>query len=79
MVCTFFFISFYLCPLQDVDAVEEDVLDAAPEVLLVAQEDLVEVAEAAHQDAEVNVQLVVGTWDLHPEKEKKKKKREKEK
>ncbi len=48
--------------------VEEDVLDAAPEVLLVAEEDLVKVAHAAHEDAVVYVQLVEPARQLGPTK-----------
>ena len=52
--------------LEDVDAVEEDVLHAAAEGLLVPEEDLAEVAHAAHQHAEVHVQLVELPGQAHP-------------
>ena len=56
--------------LEDVDAVEEDLLHAAAEGLLVAEEDLAEVAHAAHQHAEVHVQLVELPGQAHPAKRK---------
>jgi hypothetical protein len=43
---------------HDIEPVEDDVLDAAAEVLLVAEEDLVKVSHAAHKDTIVYVQLV---------------------
>ncbi len=66
----------YLRPGEHVDPVEVDLFDAAPEVLLVAQEDLAEVAHATHEDPEVHVQLVEGAGDLNPEKKQEQKKRE---
>jgi len=49
---------------HDVEPVEDDVLDAAAEVLLVAEEDLVKVSHAAHEDAVVDVQLVESARQL---------------
>ncbi len=49
---------------HDVEPVKDDVLDAAAEVLLVAEEDLVKVSHAAHKDAVVNVQLVESARQL---------------
>ena len=48
----------FLGPGHHVDRVEDNALKAAPEVLLVAEEDLVEVAHAADKDAVVNIELV---------------------
>ena len=59
----------YLCWNENVDTVEEDTVHAPPEVLLIAQEDLVEVAHAAHEDAEVDVQLVKSSGQMDSENE----------
>ena len=52
---------------QDVDPVEDDVLEAASEVLLVAEKDLVEVSHAAHKDAKVDIEFVESARQLGPE------------
>lgn len=52
---------------QDVDAVVADVGQAAAEVLEVAQEELGKVAQAAHEQAEVDVQLEEASGEVLPE------------
>ncbi len=58
----------YLCRNENVDPVEEDAIHAAPEVLLIAQEDLVEVAHAAHEDAEMDIELVKSSGQMDSER-----------
>lgn len=55
---------------HNVEAVEEDGLHASPEVLLVAEEDLVEVPHPAHEHAVVDVQLVEPAGQLGPTTQK---------
>ena len=50
--------ALFLSPGHHVDRGEDDALEAAPEVLLIAKKDLVEVAHAADKNAVVEVELV---------------------
>ena len=51
---------------QHVDPVKADFFHASAEVLLVPQEDLAEVAHAAHKHPEMDVQLVEATGQVNP-------------
>lgn len=55
---------------EHVNPVERDVLDASPEGLLVAEEDLAKVAHPADKDAKVNVQLVEPPGQTDSERER---------
>ena len=57
----------YLGGNENVNPVEKDAVHATPKVLLIAQEDLIEVSHAAHEDAEVDVQLVESSGQMDSE------------